>query len=96
MADGVDEARHDDIIHPNIATLRELKQAGVELRVCGQDDWQKLEPSQVLPAVQVDLSAMTRMVKPAAARLRPIGGRSSTDAQEPRLHAWLGKHGHTV
>jgi intracellular sulfur oxidation DsrE/DsrF family protein len=63
LANDVYKARHDGIENPNIAMLRELKQAGVELRVCGQGLLgKKLEPSQVLPDVQVDLWAMTTMV----------------------------------
>ena len=49
--------------NPNIAILNELKQAGVELRVCGQGLMgKKVEPSQLLPGVQADLWAMTTMV----------------------------------
>ena len=63
LANDVYKARHDGVENPNIAMLRELKQAGVELRVCGQGLLgKKLEPSQVLPDVQVDLWAMTTMV----------------------------------
>lgn len=63
LANDVYKARHDGTDNPNVAMLRELKQAGVELRVCGQGLLgKKLEPSQVLPGVQVDLWAMTTMV----------------------------------
>ena len=36
LADDVYKARHNGVTNPNIALLNELKQAGVELRVCGQ------------------------------------------------------------
>lgn len=63
LANDVYKARHKDVDNPNVAMLKELKQAGVELRVCGQGLLgKKLEPSQVLPGVQVDLWAMTTMV----------------------------------
>jgi intracellular sulfur oxidation DsrE/DsrF family protein len=63
LANEVYKARHDGVDNPNIAMLRELKAAGVDLRVCGQGLLGKqLEPSQVLPGVQVDLWAMTTMV----------------------------------
>ena len=63
LANEVYKARHNGMDNPNVAMLHELKQAGVELRVCGQGLLgKKLEPSQVLPGVQVDLWAMTTMV----------------------------------
>lgn len=63
LASDVYKARHNGVENPNIAMLKELKQAGVELRVCGQGLLgKKVEPSQVLPGVQVDLWAMTTMV----------------------------------
>ena len=63
LANDVYKSRHNGTDNPNVAMLNELKQAGVELRVCGQGLLgKKLEPSQVLPGVQVDLWAMTTMV----------------------------------
>lgn len=63
LANDVYKARHKDVDNPNVAMLKELKQAGVELRVCGQGLLgKKLDPSKVLPGVQVDLWAMTTMV----------------------------------
>ena len=48
---------------PNPDVDYELKQAGVELRVCGQGLLgKKVDPKDVLPDVQVDLWAMTTMV----------------------------------
>jgi intracellular sulfur oxidation DsrE/DsrF family protein len=43
--------------------LKELHEAGVELRVCGQGlIGKKVDPSQLLPGVQADLWAMVTMV----------------------------------
>jgi intracellular sulfur oxidation DsrE/DsrF family protein len=75
LANDVYKARHDGMDNPNIAMLRELQQAGVELRVCGQGLLgKKLGPSQVLPAVQVDLWAMTTMVNLQLRGYVRIGG----------------------
>src|SRR5579863_8875315 len=47
---------HDN---PNIALLKSLKKAGVELHVCGQGlIANKVDPSMVLPEVDVDLWAL--------------------------------------
>ncbi|MGD9903970.1 MAG: DsrE family protein [Vicinamibacterales bacterium] len=57
------KARHNGVDNPNIAALKELHEAGVELRVCGQGLLgKKVEPSQLLPGVQADLWAMVTMV----------------------------------
>jgi intracellular sulfur oxidation DsrE/DsrF family protein len=75
LADDVYKARHNGTSNPNIALLRELKQAGVELRVCGQGLLgKKLEPKDVLPDVQVDLWAMTTMVNLQMRGYARIGG----------------------
>ena len=69
------KSRHNGISNPNIALLHELKQAGVELRVCGQGLLgKKLEPKDVLPDVQVDLWAMTTMVNLQMRGYARIGG----------------------
>ena len=63
LVNDVYKSRHNGVDNPNIAMLKQLKDAGVELRVCGQGLLgKKLEPSQVLPGVQADLWAMTTMV----------------------------------
>src|SRR5262245_2725464 len=63
LVNDVYKSRHNGVDNPNIALLHELKQAGVELRVCGQGLLgKKLDPSQILPDVQADLWAMTTMV----------------------------------
>ena len=69
------KARHNGVNNPNIALLHELKQAGVELRVCGQGLLgKKVDPKDVLPDVQVDLWAMTTMVNLQLRGYVRIGG----------------------
>jgi intracellular sulfur oxidation DsrE/DsrF family protein len=61
--------------NPNVALIHELKQAGVDLRVCGQGlIGRKIEQSQVLPEIQVDLWAMTTMVNLQMRGYARIGG----------------------
>ncbi len=49
--------------NPNIAILHALKQAGVDIRVCGQGLLaRKIEAQQVNPDVQIDLWALTTLV----------------------------------
>src|SRR5436190_12479212 len=75
LANDVYKSRHKGGDNPNIAMLKELKDAGVELRVCGQGLLgKKIEPSQVLPGVQVDLWAMTTMVNLQLRGYVRIGG----------------------
>ena len=63
FANEVYRARHNGVDNPNIAVLKELHEAGVELRVCGQGLMgKKVDPSQLLPGVQADLWAMVTMV----------------------------------
>jgi intracellular sulfur oxidation DsrE/DsrF family protein len=63
LANDVYKSRHKGVDNPNIAILKELKDAGVDMRVCGQGLLgKKVEPSQLLPGVQADLWAMTTMV----------------------------------
>jgi intracellular sulfur oxidation DsrE/DsrF family protein len=75
LANEIYKARHNGMDNPNIAMLHELKKAGVELRVCGQGLLgKKVEPSQVVPDVQVDLWAMTTMVNLQLRGYVRIGG----------------------
>lgn len=63
FANDVYKARHNGVDNPNIAVLKELHEAGVEMRVCGQGlIGKKVEPSQLLPGVQADLWALVTMV----------------------------------
>jgi intracellular sulfur oxidation DsrE/DsrF family protein len=49
--------------NPNNAVIHALKQAGVDIRVCGQGlIGRKIEAAQVNPDVQIDLWAMTTLV----------------------------------
>jgi intracellular sulfur oxidation DsrE/DsrF family protein len=49
--------------NPNIAVIHALKQAGVDIRVCGQGlIGRKIDSKQVNPDVQIDLWAMTTLV----------------------------------
>jgi len=49
--------------NPNIAIIHALKQAGVDIRVCGQGLLaRKIDAKQVNPDVQIDLWAMTTLV----------------------------------
>ncbi|MGE0450108.1 MAG: DsrE family protein [Vicinamibacterales bacterium] len=62
FSNDVYKARHH-VDNPNVAVLKELHEAGVELRVCGQGLMsKKVDPSQLLPGVQADLWAMVTMV----------------------------------
>lgn len=75
LVNDVYKARHKGVDNPNIAMLRELKEAGVDLRVCGQGLLgKKVEPSQVLPGVQADLWAMTTMVNLQMRGYARVGG----------------------
>ena len=75
LANDVYKARHNGTMNPNIALLHELKQAGVELRVCAQGLLgKKLDPKDVLPDLQVDLWAMTTMVNLQLRGYVRIGG----------------------
>jgi intracellular sulfur oxidation DsrE/DsrF family protein len=49
--------------NPNIAIIHALRQAGVDIRVCGQGlIGRKIDAKQVNPDVQIDLWAMTTLV----------------------------------
>ena len=75
FSNDVYKARHNGVDNPNIALLHELKEAGVELRVCGQGLLgKKVDPKDVLPDVQVDLWAMTTMVNLQLRGYVRIGG----------------------
>jgi intracellular sulfur oxidation DsrE/DsrF family protein len=75
LANDVYKSRHNGLDNPNIAALAELKQAGVELRVCCQGLLgKKIDPSQVLPGVQADLWAMTSMVNLQMRGYARVGG----------------------
>lgn len=53
-------AGHDN---PNIALIKEMKQAGVDFRVCGQAVLaHKIEPKTIQPEIELDLWALTTIV----------------------------------
>jgi intracellular sulfur oxidation DsrE/DsrF family protein len=61
--------------NPNVALIHELRRAGVDLRVCGQGLLgRKIDQSQVLDDIQVDLWAMTTMVNLQLRGYVRIGG----------------------
>ncbi len=62
MSNDAYRARHNRD-NPNVAVVHALKQAGVDIRVCGQGlIAQKIDPKQVNPDIQIDLWAMTSLV----------------------------------
>jgi intracellular sulfur oxidation DsrE/DsrF family protein len=71
--------------NPNIAIIHALKQAGVDIRVCGQGlIGRKIDSKQVNPDVQIDLWAMTTLVQPAAEGIR----RASADRSGQCIQRW--------
>jgi intracellular sulfur oxidation DsrE/DsrF family protein len=57
------KARHEGQDNPNAAMITSLKQAGVDFRVCGQAALaRKIDPKDMLPAVQLDLWALTTII----------------------------------
>jgi intracellular sulfur oxidation DsrE/DsrF family protein len=61
--------------NPNVALIHELKQAGVDLRVCGQGLLgRKIDQAQVLADIQVDLWALTTMVNLQMRGYARVGG----------------------
>ncbi len=75
LVNEVYKARHNGTSNPNIALIHELKQAGVDFRVCGQGlIGKKVDPKDVLPDVQADLWAMTTMVNLQLRGYARIGG----------------------
>jgi intracellular sulfur oxidation DsrE/DsrF family protein len=55
--------RNEGLDNPNIEMIKKLTAAGVTFRVCGQGvTYKKVERSEILPEVQVDLWAMVSMV----------------------------------
>lgn len=54
------KTRNDGHDNPNIALIQSMKKAGIDFHVCGQELLaRKIDPSTVLPEVQLDLWAMT-------------------------------------
>lgn len=60
MTDKAFAARHSGASNPNVKLIEELAAAGVSVRVCGQAmAGHKITPDQVIPSVEIDLSALT-------------------------------------
>ncbi len=56
-------ARNEGHDNPNIALIRSLKEAGVDLRVCGQAVLaNKIDPKTIQPEIELDLWALTTLV----------------------------------
>lgn len=57
------QARNQGHGNPNIALIQQMKEAGVDFRVCGQAVLaHKIDPKTILPDIQLDLWAMTTIV----------------------------------
>ncbi len=57
------KARYEGQDNPNLALIHAMKEAGVELHVCGQALYaRKIDPKIVNPDIQVDLWALTTLV----------------------------------
>ena len=56
------KARNAGQDNPNLALIKSLKQAGVDLHVCGQAVLAKhIEPKTIVPEIQLDLWALTTL-----------------------------------
>lgn len=57
------QARNQGHGNPNIALIQQMKEAGVDFRVCGQAVLaHKIDPKTIVPEIQLDLWAMTTVV----------------------------------
>lgn len=57
------KARHEGQDNPNAKMIEALKAAGVDFRLCGQASLgRKIAPADMLPAVQLDLWALTTII----------------------------------
>jgi intracellular sulfur oxidation DsrE/DsrF family protein len=63
MSNDAYKARYEGRDNPNVALIHALKQAGVDLRLCGQGlIGRNIDRKDVNPDIQVDLWAMTSMI----------------------------------
>ncbi len=63
MSNDAFKARFEGKDNPNVALIHQLKQAGVDFRVCGQALLaNKIEHNMVNPDIQIDLWALTTIV----------------------------------
>lgn len=57
------KARHEGQDNPNAKMIEALKAAGVDFRLCGQASLaRKIAPADMMPAVQLDLWALTTII----------------------------------
>jgi intracellular sulfur oxidation DsrE/DsrF family protein len=57
------KARNDGHDNPNIALIHQMKEAGVDFRVCGQSVLaHKIDPKTINPDIELDLWALTTIV----------------------------------
>jgi intracellular sulfur oxidation DsrE/DsrF family protein len=71
------KSRYDGKDNPNIAMVRALKHAGVDLHVCGQAVLaRKIEPKTIQPEIQLDLWALTTIVNLESRGYVRVGGGS--------------------
>jgi intracellular sulfur oxidation DsrE/DsrF family protein len=62
LNDAAYKAQHNGHSNPNLALMRALAKAGVELHVCGQAVlYHKVDPKTIQPEVQLDLAAWTTL-----------------------------------
>jgi intracellular sulfur oxidation DsrE/DsrF family protein len=67
--------RHEGKDNPSLKMIQDLKQAGVDFRVCGQAVLgRKIDPKTIAPEVQLDLWAMTTIANFLAKGYALIGG----------------------
>jgi intracellular sulfur oxidation DsrE/DsrF family protein len=74
LDDAAYKAQHGGHSNPNIALMRALAKAGVELHVCGQAVlYHKVDPKTIQPEVQVDLAAWTTIANYEARGYQKLG-----------------------
>lgn len=63
LKNDVYKARHEGQDNPNATIIETLKATGVDFRLCGQASLaRKIAPADMLPAVQLDLWALTTII----------------------------------
>jgi intracellular sulfur oxidation DsrE/DsrF family protein len=63
MSNDAYKARYEGRDNPNVALIHALKQAGVDLRLCGQGlIGRNIDAKDVNPDIQIDLWAMTSLI----------------------------------
>jgi intracellular sulfur oxidation DsrE/DsrF family protein len=71
------KSRYEGKDNPNVAMVRALKHAGVDLHVCGQAVLaRKIDPKTIQPEIQLDLWALTTIVNLQSRGYVRVGGGS--------------------